>query len=77
MAELRDTAGNLLIPGRCYSLGIYDELGEKQYGSLAWYGSDGQFYDANYTDTEGEVLHEDFDFVVLQGGEVNPDYVFN
>jgi hypothetical protein len=77
--EQQDIDGNPLIPGRCYCFGIYNEFrpGDKQYGSLAWYGSDGKFYDANYHDTEGEELHEDFDFVVLQSGNVNHDYIFD
>lgn len=82
-----DKDGNKLIPGHVYCMislkPEYDNQGEptgemyEDYGSLAWFASDGHFYDANYDDCEGEdISHHDYDSLVLQSGNVNPEYVF-
>lgn len=74
---LLDSERNPLIPGRCYCLASYngDTENDVSYGSLAWSGSDGKLYNANYADCEGEELDEDYDFLVLQAGEVNPAFI--
>lgn len=76
---LLDSQLNPLIPGRLYCLAtvIGGGTGELSYGSLAWWGSDGQLYDANSSDAEGAMLDEDFDVLVLQVGNVNPLYLFH
>ena len=43
------------------------------FGELVWYGADGNFYDANYPDTEGTLLNPDYDYLVEQHG-FNPEY---
>lgn len=75
--SLLDSERNPLIPGRCYCLASYNGEAENDvtYGSLAWFGSDGKLYNANYADCEGEQLDEDYDFLVLQAGSVNPEFV--
>lgn len=76
---LLDSERNPLIPGRCYCLARYngDVVNDVTYGSLAWFGSDGKLYNANYADCEGEELVEDYDFLVLQAGDVNPAFIFS
>lgn len=76
---LLDSEGNPLIPGRLYCLATYNRDAENDvtYGSLAWFGSDGNLYDANYLDIEGNEIDDDYDFLVLQAGNANPNYVFN
>jgi hypothetical protein len=77
-----DNKGNALIPGRVYCMVEIKEDSETgetwdSYGPLAWYGSDGELYDANYDDCEGDVIsHWNYDYLVLQVGDVNPKYVF-
>ena len=72
-----DSESKPLIPGRLYCLVTYNGENEASYGSLAWFGSDGKLYDANYSDTEGDEVDEDYDALVLQAGNVNQNYVFN
>jgi len=76
---LLDSQSNPLIPGRLYCLATYNRDAENDvtYGSLAWFGSDGKLYDANYSDTEGSEIDDDYDFLVLQAGNANPNYLFN
>ena len=63
-----------LVPGQLYCCFTIDENGYEADGSLVWYGADEKFYDANYADTEGEIVHPDYDFLVPQVGAFNPDY---
>lgn len=74
-----DSKGNPLIPGRLYCLATYnrDTENDVTYGSLAWFGSNGELYDANYPETAESVVDEDYDFLVLQVGDVNQNYLFD
>lgn len=72
-----DIEGFPLRPGGLYCLGSYGPGGDKDYGSLAWYGSDGKFYNADYPDTEGQEITWKYDFAVYQDGSaINQDYIF-
>ena len=61
-----------LIPGQCYCVFTQDE---PDGGALVWYCADGNFYDANYDDTEGDPYDiGDWDYLVAQTGAFNAEY---
>ena len=78
-----DTDGNALIPGHLYCMVEIKipENGDPEYpsyGALAWYGSNGCFYDANYKDCEGnDISHFPYDELAHQPVSINLDYVFS
>jgi hypothetical protein len=67
-----DKDGNPLVPGAMYCMAFIEPDGFENYGSLVYYGSDGKFYDAD----NDELVYDDFDFLVRQIGNINPDYIF-
>lgn len=80
----KDSEGRDLIPGRVYCMVEFKtnpwakDPADAKYESheaLAYYGADGRFYDANYDDCAGnDISHYDFDKLVLQPGNINPEY---
>ncbi len=64
---------NNLIAGRLYCEKFIDFDDDVSYGRLAWFGSDGVFYDAD----SGEETYMDGDELVLQTGPINSEYIFN
>jgi hypothetical protein len=69
-----DITGKQLIPGRLYCLGEITENypNDLKMGSLAWFGSDGEFYDADHDD--GTTVNWPYDVAVEQTGCFNKDY---
>ena len=66
----KDNEGNELRPGALYCCFV-DDID----GSLVWYAADGNFYDANYDDTEGELVYPEFDYLVRQDAPINANYL--
>lgn len=79
---MNDMDGNSLIAGHLYCMVEMKDTGDgdqeyPSYGALAWYGSDGCFYGANYKDCEGnDISHYPYGALAHQVGCINLDYVF-
>lgn len=73
-----DILGMQLVPGALY-VKMHEEVnweGETitQDGSLVWAGPEGDLYNADYPDTEGEPSDDNADYYVRQQGCYNPSY---
>lgn len=73
----KDCEGNPLEAGAlyCKCLIIEDECDAFRYGSLVRYGSDGRFYNVDYTE-DGEDDTSDYDFLVRQVAAIDESYIF-